>query len=90
MREFIDKTSEQSGTPLNRDYLMAIQGFDAIETSINMYGYPGPTIVETNACGETLTTVFYEGQISEFLVGSKRIEKNTMFDENGNISEVIS
>lgn len=31
MRDFIDKTSEQSGTPLNRSNMMAIQGFDAEE-----------------------------------------------------------
>ena len=32
MVEFIDKTTEQAGTPINRKNLMAMQGFVATET----------------------------------------------------------
>lgn len=86
LREFIDKTSEQSGTPINRDYLMAIQGFDAVDT---VFGEN--TITETNSRGETLTTTFNsDGSITERFVGVKTITKITQFDANGNTREVIS
>ena len=86
MRDFIDKTSEQSGTPLNRENLMAIQGFEAVETV-----FSGSTIVETNSKGEKLTTIFNsDGSITETFVGEKTITKTTRFGSNGNISEVIS
>ena len=32
MVEFVDKTSEQLGTPINRDNMMAIQGFIGMTT----------------------------------------------------------
>lgn len=85
LREFIDKTSEQSGTPINRDYLMAIQGFDAVETIIN-----DDNIVETNSLGETRTITFEGDTIIETFEGSKKIHKTTTFDDEGNVMEVIS
>ena len=87
MRDFIDKTSEQSGTPINRDYLMALQGFEATETAFNADG----SIVETNSLGETKTTIFNaDGSIAETFVGQKTITKTTVFNQNGTISVVIS
>lgn len=87
MRDFIDKTSEQSGTPINRDYLMALQGFEATETVFNADG----SIVETNSLGETKTTTFNaDGSIAETFVGQKTITKTTVFNKNGTISVVIS
>ena len=87
MIEFIDKTSNQSGTPINRANLMAIQGFVAKTTVFNDDG----SIVETNDKGETLTTTFNDdGSITETFVGSKTITKTTKFETNGSISEVIS
>lgn len=84
MREFIDKTSEQSGTPINRDYLMAIQGFDAVDT---VFGEN--TITETNSRGETKTTEFMsDGSIVEMFAGQKTIRKKTTF-ENNKIVEVL-
>ena len=86
MIEFIDKTSEQAGTPINRENLMAIQGFIAKNTVFNADG----SITETNGKGEALTTVFNDdGSITETLVGAKTITKTTTFNEGG-ISEVIS
>ena len=86
MIEFIDKTSEQEGTPINRDNLMAMQGFIANNTIFNADG----SITETNSKGETLTTVFNDdGSISETFVGEKTITKTTSFSGN-TISEVIS
>lgn len=86
MIEFIDKTADKSGTPLNRATMMAIQGFESVETR-----FPNDTtIVETNANGETLTTIFNDdGSITETFVGEKTIVKTTTFSQGG-ISEVIS
>lgn len=87
MREFIDKTSEIQGTPLNRDYMMAIQGFDAIQTVFNDDG----SIVETNSLGETKTTKFNDdGTITETFVGEKTLVKTIHFESDGNIREVLS
>lgn len=90
MRDFIDKTSEQSGTPLNRDNLMAIQGFDAVTT---VFGADG-SITETNRNGHKLVTTFKDdGSIVETFVGDKTITKTTTFDGgviNEDIKEVIS
>lgn len=87
MIDFIDKTSEQNGTPVNRENLMAIQGFISVNTVFNVDG----SITETNSKGETLTTVFNDdGSITETFVGEKTITKTTTFNEDGSISEVIS
>jgi exosome complex RNA-binding protein Rrp42 (RNase PH superfamily) len=85
--DFIDKTSEESGTPVNRENLMAIQGFISVNTVFNADG----SITETNSKGETLTTTFNDdGSITETFVGEKRIVKTTIFNDDGSISEVIS
>ena len=87
MIEFIDETSEKLGTDINRENLMAMQGFIASDTVFNDDG----SITETNSKGEVLTTVFNEdGSITETFVGEKTITKNTTFNEDGSISEVIS
>ena len=86
MVDFIDKTSEQSGTSINRENLMAIQGFIASDTTFNNDG----SITETNIKGETLTTVFNDdGSISETFVGEKTITKTTTFNTDGSITEAI-
>ena len=87
MIEFIDKTSEQNGTPINRENLMAIQGFQAKNTVFNDDG----SIMETNEDGHTLTTVFNsDNSITETFTGEKTITKTTNFNDDGSISEVIS
>ena len=87
MIDFIDKTSEQNGTPINRENLMAIQGFIGASTTFNGDG----SITETNAKGETLTTVFNaDGSIIQTFVGEKTITKTTKFNADGSISEVVS
>ena len=84
--EFIDKTTEQNGTPINRENLMAMQGFIANNTVFNADG----SITETNGKGEVLTTVFNDdGSITETFVGGKTITKTIVFSGN-TISEVIS
>ena len=87
MKDFIDKTSEQSGTPINRENMMAMQGFISANTTFNSDG----SITETNNKGEKLTTKFNSnGSITETFVGAKTITKTTTFNSNGSISEVIS
>ena len=87
MIEFIDKTSTQNGTPINRANLMAIQGFVAKTTVFNADG----SITETNGKGEKLTTRFNtDGSITETFVGTKTIVKTTVFNTDGSITEVIS
>ena len=87
MIDFIDKTSEKNGTPLNRENMMALQGFQAKTTVFNDDG----SIIETNSKNETLTTtVNADGSITETFVGEKTITKTTTFNADGSISEVIS
>ena len=50
LREFIDKTSGQDGTDINRAALMAIQGFETRSTVFNADG----SFTETNALGADL------------------------------------
>lgn len=85
MIDFIDKTTEQNGTPINRANLMAIQGFQAQNTVFNADG----SITQTNSSGQTLTTTFGENTITETFVGKKTISKKTTFNDDGSITEVI-
>lgn len=87
MIDFIDKTSSQAGTAINRTNLMAMQGFIAKTTTFNADG----SITEKNSKGETLTTTFNaDGTITEKFVGTKTITKKTTFNADGSISETIS
>ena len=85
MREFIDNQ-----TPLNRDNMMALQGFDNKETNINEN-----VIVQSTRSG-TLTTTITENEddsveIVEVFVGEKTITKTTTVNADGDvISEVLS
>lgn len=87
MREFIDKTPDKSGTPLNRSNMMALQGFENANTVFLEDG----SIVETNALGQVKTTTFNDdGSITETFVGEKTIVKTTTFNNDGSITEVVS
>lgn len=86
MIEFIDKTSTQSGTPINRSNLMAIQGFSKKTTE-----FKDGKIIETNPeTNHKLTISFENGNIIEKFEGSKTITKTTSFGSDGKITEVIS
>ena len=86
MVEWIDKTAEQDGTPLNRANLMAMQGFANSQVTYNDDG----SITETNSEGHTLTTVKNEdGSYTQTFVGEKVIRKTIKFND-GSITEVIS
>lgn len=84
MKEFIDKTSESPGTPLNRESIMAIQGFEN-----NLIVFENGKIIETNAQGHTYTTEFDIGSITETFVGERTITKRTIFHDDGSIEEVL-
>lgn len=87
MIEFIDKTSEQSGTPINRKNMMAIQGFDDSNIVFNADG----SITQTNSKGETTTIRFIgDNFFTETFVGEKTIVKTIKFNEDGSISKIIS
>ena len=87
MIDFIDKTTEQNGTPINRKNLMAMQGFIANNTVFNTDG----SITATNGKGEVLTTVFNnDNSITETFIGEKTIRKTITFNADGSISEGIS
>lgn len=88
MFEFIDKTSNKNGTSINREAMMAIQGFISMNTVFKDDG----SIVETNSKGQKKTTTFNaDGSITEVFVGEKTITKTTTFDEvSGTITEVLS
>jgi hypothetical protein len=85
MREFIDNQ-----TPLNRDNMMALQGFDNIETNID------ENVIVQNTNSGTLTTTINEKEngsveIVEVFVGEKTITKTTTINADGDsISEVLS
>ena len=85
MQDFIDETAEQSGTPLNRKSMMAMQGF--ITQNIT---FEDNKVVQVNADGHRLETTFNtDGSITETFVGEKTITKTITFNTNS-ISEVIS
>lgn len=87
MIEFIDKTSTQSGTPLNRASMMAIQGFVAKKVEFLDSG----EIKEENKNGEVKTTIFNDdGSITIRFVGKKTITKKILFGNDDSITEVIS
>ena len=74
------------GTPINRQNLMAIQGFQAQSMTVNDTGQ----FVVKNSSNQTLTiTLNSDGSITEKFVGDKTITKTTTFGING-VSEVIS
>lgn len=84
--EFIDKSENVNGTPLNREKMMAIQGFVGNEIKFNSDG----SIEETNQYGEKKITKFNnDGSVEETFVGEKTITKTTYFNSDGGISEVI-
>ena len=90
MYNFKDRTALEQGTWVNRQALMAIQGFFGATTVFNSDG----SITETNALGDTLTTVFNaDGSITETFnaVNDGQVMiKTTTFNADGSITEVIS
>ena len=96
MQEFIDKTSTQEGTKINRKTLMAVQGFQKNNTIIvedENGNYNIHTVnPETN---HELTVKVMDNPddsmtVVETFVGEKTITKTTTISSNmENISEVV-
>ena len=82
----MDETSEKMGTAVNRENLMAMQGFIAKNIKLNKDG----SVTETNSQNETLTTSFnLDGSVVQKFTGQKTITKTITFDGEG-IVEVLS
>lgn len=77
----------QDGTIVNRDIMMAVQGFDNVTTVFNEDG----SITETNALGEVCTTTFNaDGSITEtFVANGQTMIKQTIFEPSGAIREEV-
>lgn len=89
MIDFIDKTSENSGTPINRSNLMAIQGFQAKTTEVTFSGELISIVKEIDANGNSLETEFkVDGSIIETYRGDKTITKKITFKDN-QVKEVL-
>ena len=93
MIEFIDKTSEQNGTPINRENMMALQGFVSTKTlppTKNELGEEQIIQINEEKNEQLITTFKLNGKIEEKFIGEKTITKTTTFNADGSISEVIS
>lgn len=93
MVDFIDKTSEQAGTPINRENMMAVQGFSNCNTyeAVNELGEKQLIEDYIDRNEKFITTFKTNGRIEEKLVGEKTIIKTYSFGVGDNIStEVIS
>ena len=86
MHDFIDKTDQHSGTPLNREAMMAVQGFSdakiVIEESENKILIYGKS--------RTLEISFNDNIITQTFTGNKTITKETTIQHNGSIWEELS
>ena len=77
-----------TGTAINRDLFMQMQGFVAGETVFNADG----SITETGATGTKVTTFGSDGNVIETFTGISGmvIVKTTTFNADGSISTSIS
>ena len=95
MIDFIDKTSEQNGTPINRENLMALQGMEDNNVDIVENDNGSITVTEVNNDNHTLTVNAIENEdgsitIVETFVGEKTIVKTTTINADGTqISGVV-
>ena len=88
MIDFIDKTSEQNGTPINRENMMAIQGLYENNVNIVEDENGNITVTETNGDNHTLTVNITEnndGTVTavETFVGEKIITKTSTINAEG-------
>lgn len=95
MIDFIDKTSEQNGTPINRENMMAIQGMENSNVDIVENADGSITVTEAYNDNHTLTVSAFENEdgsitIVETFVGEKTIAKTTTINAEGTqISGVV-
>lgn len=86
MIEFIDKTSEQDGTLLNRKNMMAMQGFVSNVTSATEQGI----VIENTESGETITMtpLNAQGKCFTTIQGKKTLTKTSSFTPTGIAKEL--
>lgn len=95
MIDFIDKTSEQNGTPINRENMMAMQGFGNNNVDIVDNEDGSTTVTEINNDNHILTVNAIDNEdgsitVIETFVGEKTITKTTTINADGTrISGVI-
>lgn len=87
MIEFIDKSSENNGTPINRENMMGVQGFANVKTVFHSDGRVTETDMLTGYVKTTLTNA--DGSITEIFEGEKTISKTTSFLSDGSVMEVV-
>lgn len=87
MIEFIDKSSENNGTPINRENMMGVQGFANVKTVFHSDGRVTETDMLTGYVKTTLTNA--DGSITETFEGEKTISKTTRFLADGSIMEEV-
>ena len=81
------------GTPINRENMMAIQGFNNVEVTQGYNESREKQIIVTykDRNEQLITTIKANGQIITKFIGKQHtITKTTTRSKNGNISEVIS
>lgn len=89
----LDDDAVEMGTPLNRENMMAIQGFVSTKTlppTTNEIGEVQIIQINEEKNEELITTFKLNGQIEEKFIGEKTITKTTTFNADGGILEVIS
>ena len=95
LKDFIDKTNEQNGTPINRENMMAVQGFENNNVDIVENEDGSTTVTEVNNDNHILTVNVIENEdgsttIVETFVGDKTITKTTTINADGTrISGVV-
>lgn len=84
MREFIDEIENvEEGTDINRENLMAMQGYQKETVSFGL-----TSITKTNAKEETETINFSDNKIIKRFSGKKIVTQTITFNENGYVKEL--
>lgn len=91
MIDFLDKTSEKNGTPINRDNMMAIQGFSNCNTyeDVNELGEKQIITDYIDRNARLIVTFKFDNKIEETFIGDKIITKIYSFGVGGNISSEV-
>ena len=86
----VDRADEptETGSIINRNLLMGMQGFTPCETTFNADG----SITEVGTTGTKVTVFEANGDITETFTNKRNmsISKTTKFNADGSISEVIN
>ena len=84
--------AKQAGTPINRENMMALQGFSNCDIYEDVNELGEKQVIEdyVDRNEKLITTFKLDGRIEEKFIGEKTITKTTTFNSNGSISEVIS